>query len=60
MMSSSAEEQSWCKISVLNCRHLVNCEIVKFKILSDDYSKIVMAQNDQSIDFHAQYGAQTD
>lgn len=30
---------------------------MKFKILSDDYSKIVMAQNDRSIDFHAQYGA---
>lgn len=35
----------------------LDCEIVKFKILSDDYSKIVMAQNDRSIDFHAQYGA---
>jgi ribosome biogenesis protein ENP2 len=35
----------------------IDSEVVKFKILSDDYSKIVMAQQDRSIDFHAQYGA---
>ena len=31
--------------------------VVKFKILSDDYSKIAMAQQDRSVAFHAQYGA---
>lgn len=41
----------------LKCLRGLDCEVVKFKILSDDYSKIVMAQNDRSIDFHAQYGA---
>lgn len=41
----------------LKCLRGIDSEVVKFKILSDDYSKIVMAQHDRSIDFHAQYGA---
>lgn len=35
----------------------LNSEVVKFRILSDDYSKIAMAQVDRTIEFHAQYGA---
>jgi ribosome biogenesis protein ENP2 len=41
----------------LKCLRGIDSEVVKFKILSDDYSKIVMAHTDRSIDFHAQYGA---
>ncbi len=41
----------------LKCLRGIDSEVVKFKILSEDYSKVVMAQNDRSIDFHAQYGA---
>jgi len=35
----------------------IDSEVVKFQILSDDYSKIVMAQTDRTIEFHAQYGS---
>jgi len=31
-------------------------ECVKFKILSEDYSKVVFMHNDRYIEFHAQYG----
>ena len=41
----------------LKCLRGLDSEVVKFKILSDDYKKIAMAQHDRSIDFHAQYGA---
>ena len=41
----------------MKCLRGLDSEVVKFKILSEDYSKIVMAQHDRSIDFHAQYGA---
>lgn len=41
----------------MKCLRGVDSEVVKFRILSDDYSKVVMAQNDRSISFHAQYGA---
>jgi len=33
-----------------------NSECVKFEILSDDYSKLVLLQADRYIEFHAQYG----
>ncbi len=35
----------------------LDSEVVKFRILTDDYSKVAMAQSDRTIDFHAQYGA---
>lgn len=41
----------------LKCLRGLNSEVVKFRILSDDYSKIAMAQSDRTIEFHAQYGA---
>lgn len=41
----------------LKCLRGLDSEVIKFKILSEDYRKIVMAQNDRSIVFHAQYGA---
>ena len=31
-------------------------EAVKFEILSDDYSKLVLLQGDRYVEFHAQYG----
>lgn len=31
-------------------------ECVKFKILSDDYSKAIFLHNDRYVEFHAQYG----
>jgi len=34
----------------------LDAEVIKFCILSDDYSKIAMANHDRSIEFHAQYG----
>jgi len=33
-----------------------NSECVKFEILSEDYSKLVLLQADRYIEFHAQYG----
>lgn len=33
-----------------------NSECVKFEILSEDYSKLVLMQADRYIEFHAQYG----
>lgn len=41
----------------LKCLRGLDSEVIKFKILSDDYKKIAMAQHDRTIDFHAQYGA---
>ena len=41
----------------MKCLRGIDSEVVKFKILSQDYSKVVMAQHDRSISFHAQYGA---
>lgn len=34
----------------------LDCECVDFKILSDDYSKLVFLQADRTIEFHAAYG----
>ena len=31
-------------------------ECVKFKMLSDDYSKVLFLHNDRYVEFHAQYG----
>ncbi len=31
-------------------------ECVKFKLLSEDYSKAIFLHNDRYIEFHAQYG----
>ena len=31
-------------------------ECVKFRILSEDYSKLVFLHNDRYVEFHAQYG----
>ena len=31
-------------------------EIVKFLVLSEDYSKMIFLQNDRYVEFHAQYG----
>jgi ribosome biogenesis protein ENP2 len=36
-------------------RHL-DCEIVDFQILSDDYSKLVFLRTDRFIEFHAKFG----
>lgn len=41
----------------LKCLRGLDSEVVKFRILTDDYSKIAMAQTDRTIEFHAQYGA---
>jgi hypothetical protein len=34
----------------------LDCECVDFKILSDDYSKLVFLQADRTVEFHAAYG----
>lgn len=34
----------------------MDSEVVKFEILSDDYSKIVFLQDDRNIEFHVAYG----
>jgi ribosome biogenesis protein ENP2 len=36
-------------------RH-VDCEIVNFEVLSNDYSKLVLLRADRTIEFHAKYG----
>lgn len=36
-------------------RHFDN-EVVNFKVLSEDYSKLVFLRTDRTIDFHAQFG----
>jgi ribosome biogenesis protein ENP2 len=36
-------------------RHL-DCEIVQFQILSDDFSKFAFLHSDRTIEFHARYG----
>mmetsp|Transcript_162 Transcript_162/g.313 ORF Transcript_162/g.313 Transcript_162/m.313 type:complete len:532 (+) Transcript_162:126-1721(+) len=35
----------------------LTCEVVRFQVLSDDYSKIVLLNEDRCIDFHAQFGS---
>ncbi|XP_064626455.1 nucleolar protein 10-like [Lineus longissimus] len=34
----------------------MDSEVVKFDVLSDDYSKLVFLQSDRYVEFHAQYG----
>ncbi|EKX53283.1 hypothetical protein GUITHDRAFT_64390, partial [Guillardia theta CCMP2712] len=36
-------------------RHM-DCEVVQFQILSDDYSKMAFLQADRTIEFHAKFG----
>eukprot|EP00281_Chroomonas_sp_CCMP1168_P018798 CAMPEP_0206228282 /NCGR_PEP_ID=MMETSP0047_2-20121206/9088_1 /ASSEMBLY_ACC=CAM_ASM_000192 /TAXON_ID=195065 /ORGANISM="Chroomonas mesostigmatica_cf, Strain CCMP1168" /LENGTH=577 /DNA_ID=CAMNT_0053651519 /DNA_START=41 /DNA_END=1771 /DNA_ORIENTATION=+ len=36
-------------------RHM-DCEVVQFEILSDDYSKMAFLQADRTIEFHAKFG----
>ncbi|KAG1659286.1 Nucleolar protein 10 [Nymphon striatum] len=33
-----------------------DAEVVKFEILSDDFSKVIFLQNDRYVEFHAKYG----
>ena len=33
-----------------------DAEAVKFHVLSEDYSKVVILQNDRYVEFHAQHG----
>lgn len=40
----------------LKCLRGIDCEAVRFCILTDDYSKIAVAELDRNIEFHAQYG----
>jgi ribosome biogenesis protein ENP2 len=40
----------------MKCMRGLDSESVKFCILSDDYSKIALANFDRSIELHAQYG----
>jgi len=37
----------------MKCMRGLDAEVVKFCILSDDYSKIALAHNDRSIELHA-------
>jgi ribosome biogenesis protein ENP2 len=36
-------------------RH-IDCDVVQFQILSDDYSKLVFLRSDRVLEFHAQFG----
>lgn len=36
-------------------RHM-DCEVIQFEILSDDYSKMAFLQSDRTIEFHAKFG----
>lgn len=40
----------------LKCERGIDSEIVKMKMLSDDYKKVAMACVDRNIEVHAQYG----
>jgi len=40
----------------LKCSRGLNCEVVDFRFLSDDYRKLVFLMEDRTVEFHAQYG----
>lgn len=40
----------------MKCLRGVDSEVVKFCVLSEDFSKLVFACSDRNIEFHAQYG----
>lgn len=40
----------------LKCSRGIDSEVVKFNILDEDYTKLVFACADRTIEFHAQYG----
>ena len=40
----------------LKCERGLDSEVVKMKILSDDYSKVAFLLSDRNIELHAQYG----
>ena len=40
----------------LKCERGIDSDIIKFKMLSDDYKKVAMICSDRNIEFHAQYG----
>ena len=40
----------------LKFERCLDSEVIKFEILSDDYSKMVFLQTDRFVEFHAQYG----
>ena len=41
----------------LKCLRGIDSEAVKFTILTEDYSKIAVAERDRTIELHAQYGS---
>ena len=43
-------------INSLKCERGIDSEVVKFAMLTEDYTKIAFACVDRSIIFHAQYG----
>lgn len=40
----------------MKCSRGLNCEVVDFLFLSDDYKKLVFLMQDRTVEFHAQYG----
>jgi ribosome biogenesis protein ENP2 len=40
----------------LKCERGIDSEIIKFKMLSEDYKKVAMILTDRNIEVHAQYG----
>ncbi len=40
----------------LKCERHIEVEVVNFKILSEDYQKLVLLRSDRSLEFHAQFG----
>lgn len=40
----------------VKCERGIDAEVLKVKILSDDYSKIALLLGDRNIELHAQYG----
>mmetsp|Transcript_24421 Transcript_24421/g.53070 ORF Transcript_24421/g.53070 Transcript_24421/m.53070 type:complete len:529 (-) Transcript_24421:62-1648(-) len=40
----------------MRCLRGLNCEVIDFQILSDDYRKMVFLMADRTVEFHAQYG----
>ena len=40
----------------LKCERGIDSEIIKFKMLSEDYKKVAMILTDRNIELHAQYG----
>lgn len=40
----------------VKCERGIDAEVLKLKILSDDYSKIALLLGDRNIELHAQYG----